>query len=241
MSNANICERAADLIGFLYGEVSEIEARRFERHLGECAACAAEFTAFGQIRESMVEWRNESLGLTGVPIVAAAPKLATSRSQSRMPAKSALAALREFFALSPFWMKGATALAAVLFCVCAVLAVSYMKSRPYNSTVVNANGGAVYSAQEWDRQLAIAVAKATKEMGNKEQKPPEQAGAIPPAPKKSVDRLANSPRPAYATTGNPRRPFSRQERQELATDLRLVSSKDDDDLDFTIDSNRPTP
>jgi len=49
------------LLVFLYGELSEMDARRFERHLRECAACAAEFTAFGQIRESMMEWRDESV------------------------------------------------------------------------------------------------------------------------------------------------------------------------------------
>src|SRR6266852_4089802 len=109
MSNTNICERVDDLIGFLYSELSEMEARRFERHLRECAACEAEFTAFGQIRESMVEWRNESLGLAGAPVVASDPSLATAATRPEIPAKSALGALREFFALSPLWMKSATA------------------------------------------------------------------------------------------------------------------------------------
>lgn len=243
MSNANTCERVDDLIGFLYGELSDIEARRFERHLRECAACEAEFTAFGQIRESMMEWRNESLGLALAPVVVSDPSLAVAATRPRLPAKSAIAALREFFALSPFWMKGATAFAGVLLCVFAGLAVAYLKGRPITPGVANGNSGKVYTVEELDKQVAVAIEKVRQEMRDKEEKQAaeraEQANLT--APKKSVDRSTGSARNGYAVAGNARRPFTRQERQELATDLRLVTSKDDDDLDLTTDSNRPTP
>jgi hypothetical protein len=235
MSNMNPCERVDDLIGFLYGELSENEASSFERHLRECVVCAAEFAAFGQIHESMVEWRNDSLGLAGSPVVVSDPGLAPVATQSEMPAKSALAALREFFALSPLWMKGATALATVLFCACAVLAVAYMKARPFRPQVANANSGRVYTPQEVNELVTAAVEKTRLEMRERDKKPPDRLTVDSPS-KKSVNRFNGS-----TVAGNARRPFTRQERQELATDLRLVSSKDDDDLDLTIDSNRPTP
>ena len=45
-----VCERADDLISFLYDELGEKDAREFNRHLQECARCETEFAAFGQIR-----------------------------------------------------------------------------------------------------------------------------------------------------------------------------------------------
>src|SRR3989442_10739923 len=57
-----VCERANELISFLYGELGEKDSRRFERHLHECARCESEFAAFAQIRKSIVSWRNESFG-----------------------------------------------------------------------------------------------------------------------------------------------------------------------------------
>ena len=43
---------------------------------------------------------------------------------------SAIAALREFFALSPLWMKGAVGFAAVVFCVLAVVAAGRFQTSP---------------------------------------------------------------------------------------------------------------
>ena len=236
MSNPNTCERVDDLIGFLYDELSEMDARRFEGHLRECAACEAEFTAFGQIRESMLEWRNESLGLARLPAVSVDTGLAPTAAQPGMPARSALAALREFFALSPLWMKGATAFATLLFCVCAVLAVGYMKGRQ-SATVSNDK---VYSKAEFEARLAIELQKLHSAAPSSD-KPTDNIAAVPPNHRNVVKSPVVSRVPENAGVRNLRRPFTQQERQELATDLRLVSSKDDDDPDLTIDSNRPTP
>src|SRR5207247_4425331 len=115
-----VCERADDLVGFLYGEPTDWEARKFERHMQDCAACTTEYAAFGQLRESIVAWRNEALG-PGAGRVLTSTVLPI---QPRPP--SALAALREFFNLSPLWMKGVAAFASVLFCVFATLAVAYL-------------------------------------------------------------------------------------------------------------------
>ena len=236
MSNENTCERVDDLIGFLYGELSEMEARRFERHLSECVACTAEFKAFGQIRESIVGWRDQTLGLAGLPVVAAEPAVATPMTQPRVPARSAIAAVREFFALSPFWMRGATAFASLLFCVCAVLAVGYLKGR--QPAVVTAKPDKVYSEKELQARLAaerqnkqndVAVNQVNKST-NQVDNPKHINGPS------SMSAVAKNPE-----VRNARRPFTTRERQELAADLRLVSKKDDDDLDLSIDSNRPTP
>jgi hypothetical protein len=241
MRNTNTCERVDDLIGFLYGELGESEARRFEHHLSECAACEAEFAAFGQIRESILDWRNESLGLGRSPAVAGSQVLAPVAAEPRMHAKqSAIAALREFFTLSPLWMKGATAFAALLFCVCAVLAVAYVKGRQYSAGgLANANSNRGYTKEYVDAQVAQAIERTRAEDAANQRK--YEAAADRTSTPKSVNYPAKAPRPAEVSARNPRRPFTRQERQELAADLRLVGSKDDDDLDLSTDSNRPAP
>src|SRR6267142_1680237 len=105
ITSSNICERADDLVAFLYGELSEIDARRFERHLHQCAACETEFATFGQIRESIVAWRDASLGVLRSSEVAESAVASPLVDRSRVQAKpSALAALREFFNLSPMWL-----------------------------------------------------------------------------------------------------------------------------------------
>src|SRR5215216_5450043 len=103
------CERASDLIAFLYNEADERERRDFQLHLNECSTCREEVASFGVVRKSITAWRDEALaGFVSQPV-------ATNR-------ESALAALRQFFDLSPLWLKGATAFAMLAFCVLAVMA-----------------------------------------------------------------------------------------------------------------------
>src|ERR1051326_6214052 len=100
------CERAGDLVSVLYGEATERERREVEVHVKQCATCREEYAAFTQVREAVGEGRDEALtGFVSSPVVAAPPR------------KSAVAALRQFFDLSPLWMKGAVGFAAVVFCV----------------------------------------------------------------------------------------------------------------------------
>src|SRR5688572_11981830 len=106
------CARADELMGFLYGELDDVEAKAFRGHLQQCATCNAELSSFGDIRKSVVAWRNESFS-----------SLASPGLNLPAPKPSAVAALREFFNLSPAWMKVAVGFASLLFCVFAVLTV----------------------------------------------------------------------------------------------------------------------
>ena len=111
VNNSPNCERASDLIAFLYNEVNDQEKRDFESHLKECRACHKEVASFGLVRESITTWRDEVLsGFVSAPL--------TTKTEK----KSALAAFRQFFDLSPLWLKGATAFAVLVFCLLAVLA-----------------------------------------------------------------------------------------------------------------------
>ena len=56
------CHRAEDLVTYLYGEASEVEAKDFAVHLQQCDSCRGEFGVFQQVHDSMLLWRNEALG-----------------------------------------------------------------------------------------------------------------------------------------------------------------------------------
>ena len=135
--NARGCERAEELIAYLYGESSPVEAANFRRHLVGCAVCGEELASFEGVRDGLGEWREEVLRSTPAlnvaeriaPVVRAtktelqateAPRaFGTTREQTRT--RSASAALREFFSLAPVWLRFGTAAAALAFCVMAAL------------------------------------------------------------------------------------------------------------------------
>ena len=226
-----VCDRADDLIGFLYGELSDWETRKFEQHLRDCVSCKTEYAAFGQLRESMVAWRNEALGVSG-----AAPSVIPV--QERRP--SAIAAIREFFNLSPLWMKGATAFAAVLFCAFATLAIAHLIGK--NNPGTQAGGNKLYTQQELDQQVAKAVKQTTAPVEIEKERD-QKTPAINPVPSKAPAPEKRRVTNATELAGNSqklRRPLSRKERQELAADLRLLSSYDDG-LDLVGDSSNQPP
>ena len=231
-----VCERADDLIAFLYHELSDKDARNFERHLHDCVRCESELAAFGEIRQSIVSWRDELLGAAWSPGAVTDRALAATATKAR---PSALAAIREFFSLSPIWMKGATAFASLLFCVCAVLAVAYLRNR--KAEVVQAPNGQIYSKQELDNAVARAVQMRGDEIKNQQLK---DSGSLvmSPAPGKAGNRVNPLRTAGYvANTQSLRRPLSRQERRELAADLGLLAARDEDDLDLVTDKITQAP
>ena len=126
------CVRAADLVAYLYGEAGEREAKGFEQHLGGCRACREELSAFGVVRGAVGAWRREALGVApSVALGAALADGAVSAGGGRRlsaPARkrTAAAALREFFTLSPMWLR-AGALAATLS-VCALAGLTLARA-----------------------------------------------------------------------------------------------------------------
>jgi anti-sigma factor RsiW len=200
--NENTCERAHDLTAFLYHEMDERETREFHLHLQQCVQCRDETASLGVVRESIGAWRDEALaGFVSTPV-------------TTTPTKSAIAALRQFFDLSPLWLKGATAFAMVAFFVLVGIAVVKLKN---NTPVISTN--AKYTEQDVDRLVKEAVAKQQNE-----DKPVETVAVVEsPKPKKS--KASTSTQLAKS-----RRPLSRAEREQLASDLRLLSTEDDTSL-----------
>lgn len=123
------CPRSEDLVTYLYGEAGQEEAQSFGQHVTTCATCREELAAFGQVRTALGEWRSEAMS--------DAPSLASSLVFERAAAdepfareiaatsptrrRSAVEALRQFFALSPVWLRAGTALAALVLCVLVAL------------------------------------------------------------------------------------------------------------------------
>ena len=211
------CERASDLIAFIYNEVDEREAHDFQLHLRECSSCREEAASFGVVRESITAWRDEALaGFVSTPIVTKTEK------------KSALAALRQFFDLSPLWLKGATAFAVVAFCVLA--GVVFFKSNEKQRALTKAADPAgVYTQNDVDRMIKEALAKQEERNKISPETPAEKVATIKYEKPKSIQRSSSS------QTAKSRRPLSRAEREQLAADLRLLSTSADESLQLLGD------
>ena len=212
MDNSPVCERATDLIAVLYGEATDRERRDFELHTRQCGSCRAEFAAFADVRESIRDWRDEALaGFVSSEVAAPAP--------SR---KSAMAALRKFFDLSPLWMKGAVGFAVIVFCVLAVLVVMQLRTKDQVPQIATNNSDAVYTQEDVDRAVQIALAK-------------EREQHIEP-PRPLIHQESSAPKTANVASREPksRRPFSKAEREQLAAELRLLS---DDEMYLWAEPN----
>ena len=226
------CGRENDLVGFLYGELNEAEAIAFQRHLQDCTTCNAELADFGEVRESVVAWRNESLGSVAFP----AQVTASSPTEAVRATPSAMAALRGFFNLSPLWMKGAVAFAAVLFCVFAGLALARLREAPPAAIAVTP-GATNSSPQDIKALVEQRVQEELTRIKNSNAKPPAQLTANDSSQRNPHKRTANrnTQVAVSASSQKARRPLSRTEREQLANDLRLVSAKNDGDLDLLDD------
>ena len=232
------CGRENDLISFLYGELNDLEAKTFQRHLGDCVACNAELAAFSDVRESVVAWRNESLGAIVSPAtvtdqLASLPGAAAVNDRAATP--SAWSALREFFKLSPLWLKGAVAFASVLFCLFAGLAIARLLDKP--PVVVKGPATPTQSPQEINALVEQRVQAELERIRN--DAPQQEKNALTADNSSPGNSLKRTARPsevaASATNQKSRRPLSKTEREQLAADLRLTAGKNDSELDLLDD------
>jgi anti-sigma factor RsiW len=234
-----VCERAEELISSLYGELGEQDTREFDRHLQECARCETELAGFGQIRASIVSWRDESLGVAWSRAAGTERELASTPVRTVTYARpSAFSAIREFFKLSPVWMKGAAVFASVLFCVSAIIAVAHFMEKPAPTATTPARESSEQlKARIAELQHEVAVVKAEQKEGPpaREELPSVTA---PPKALKQNEFVASA---GNTRVRNLRKPLTRLERQELAADLGLVASRDDDDLDLVTDTINQAP
>jgi len=215
MNHSPACERESDLIAFVYNETTESEERDFELHLKECRECREEVASFGVVRESITAWRDEALsGFVSTPLAATVRR------------KSALAALRQFFDLSPLWLKGATAFAMVAFCVLAALALFRAPKTIDRGQIASTppNPNRIYTQQDVDRMVKEALAAQAIA---KPQEIVVQAQSAKPKRVAAPNQMAQMARS--------RRPLSRAEREQIAAELRLLSTPAGDGLNLLGD------
>jgi anti-sigma factor RsiW len=232
MRNINerpVCHRAEDLVTYLYGEASEVDSRDFADHLQQCDACRVEFGVFQQVHDSILVWRNEALGSASSPAAVSAESAVGSTQFVQHKKKlSALEAVREFFSVSPLWLRGATAFAAVLLCVLGVLAISRSWSKP--APLASKEREPQYSQQRFDQAIQEQVDKKLAELAA--QKAPRKVVESP-----TLDKVRNNENQVAVNRVPPKtqrpRGLSRQEREQLAADLRLVP-RDEDELPFGL-------
>jgi hypothetical protein len=231
MENINerpVCHRAEDLVTYLYGETNAAEARDFAMHMEQCDACRAEFSLFNQVHESIVTWRNEALGTASVPVVA--PVVQTVplsrpfvQDERRL---SAWASLREFFSISPVWLRGATAFAGVLLCALLIFAASRFWQKPALEAK-NVNGAPAFDQQKFDQAVQKEVAERIAALDHK--------GSENSAPSPIAKSNAGKPNVLAVNRGRSKRPngLNPQEREQLAADLGLIPGLDEE-LPFVI-------
>lgn len=143
-TNTNHCERAGELVAYFYNEATRAERDSFDAHLAGCTACRDELVAFAGVREAVGHWRAEILNAApaAATFAVASTPAETSTRVEHVPAaaiptrsaSSALSALRQFFTLSPLWMRAGTVAAALVVCALAALAV-------FNAEVRREDGG----------------------------------------------------------------------------------------------------
>lgn len=210
------CERGNDLVSFLYQELEGLELRDFQQHLSGCSSCSKELASFQEIRSGVVAWRQESLGMNTLP--ARAPFIDFAKP-------SAIAAIRQFFALSPVWLKGAVAFASLLLFAVVISLAMKSGATPQAPVVLSDK---VYSEAELRAKVEAGVQERLKELNAVKNKPAKEANQ----PQLIVVRQPTSKPKGVITAKTRRGPLTKSEREQLAADLRLISPTEDSDLDL---------
>jgi len=233
-NNASGCDHANELVTFLYNEVNEAEARAFKLHMQNCSDCKAELVGLNDIRQSVGAWRDECLGVNSSSIVDR-NVVEVSKAAPFIPQKdrSAIAALQQFFAFSPLWMKGAAAFASLLFCVAAAVSLSHLLEKSQPTMVANEK---LYTEKELqakieERMQSLPKLEAPKNVTMAATNP-DRTGREQVSNKKPVRRFSET---VAGSQGARQRPLTKTEREQLAADLRLTSTEDEEALDLLDD------
>src|SRR6266571_235868 len=160
----------------------------------------------------------------------------TRRSSNGGPKLLAPFRFRSHRRLTPLWLRGATAIASVLFCILAVLAVARFWQR---TPVVNNTGEPKFTRAQLDDAVASAVKKAgTKQVDNSDHSDKRVTGVIANSKPPRRERKQNSTSPELASR---RTRLTRQEREQLAADLRLIPGSDEDEVPFELPGDTRFP
>jgi anti-sigma factor RsiW len=238
-SDTNLCARALDLVTYLYGEASEPEATEFEAHMRLCVSCATELEAFGHVRASVGDWRQQTLAT--IPSTALKTGLAPATETSvATPSRgrSALVALREFFALSPMWLRAGTAFASLALCALVVFAAVRLMEAP-RVVVVEKIVKQGPSQAEINELVDRKVQEELASRNQREDTSPQPVVTTAEQNVPVVARSTASRSDSLSRRGNTQRhalaQVSTQESEQFARDLQLIPTRDDENVPRLID------
>jgi len=215
IENISTCARGEELVAYLYGEANDAEARDFQSHLKACHACRAELQDFGHVREGIQSWRAEALHPSTVPAMTAQAFAASTRLTAE-PKRSALAALREFFTLSPLWLRGATALATLLLFALLIVTALHFFKRAEAPPVANQQQAPVPAPASPVKEPLNESTPAQQEETAANQRQPDNATRVAvnlKPQRRPVTRNRNGRAKANTEPGTPN--FSNEEQQQL--------------------------
>ena len=209
------CERAEDFVTHLYGEATPEESKSFRLHLEACHVCREELSALGGVREGLGVWRAEavsSLPPLDISRAFSAPAASTRATGRTRSASAAFAALREFFSLSPLWLRAGAVAAVVAVCALAALALrTAATERVITERVVTQPAPAppaqnLYTEEQLKAAVEREVAEATARL-KEQQREPRPGGVV------NVNDRGGKTRPqaAPAATQRRRRAASRED------------------------------
>jgi Putative zinc-finger len=158
------CDKHEALVAYLYKEATPDEARRFETHLNDCAACKQELAGFERVREQLQQWQ-----VADLPIV----RVVADPQPAR---RSFLTVLKELFTIMPIWGKAAS-VAAIALVVMAVTGTSLSigrdgvslradllrRQQPQIQAPASASPGIQYASAEQLEQLRANMATLVSE------------------------------------------------------------------------------
>jgi hypothetical protein len=244
------CARAPELVSYLYQEAGAAQALDFEQHMRRCVSCRTELEDFGSVRESIGDWRTSALGGIFTSTAREASPATVFEAATGGPARprDALAAIREFFTLSPGWMRAATAFAGLAFCALAVVAFTHFfaLTEPQTATMaektpnVEKSSDKVYTQRQVDEMLARAKGESD---ASKQKRLDQESGKTDVAlaspsstnspTRNAVRKSATVPSPVLADASTVRHGsshISTRERQQLAEVLLPQETKDEEKL-----------
>lgn len=219
------CAHAEDLVAYLYGEMESASAHDFAAHAQHCASCRTELAGFQQVRGSIGEWRQQALG--SMAAATNSPVAIESVMRDPVRKRSALAALREFFTLSPAWLRTATAALGLIFCVLIVLTVSRYSEQP-KAVAVKSSGEELAKIIDWQGKPKDAPNHSGPEI-TASPSLVDVSGAKD-GPSQRITRSLRQAGQEQSKIAGARKPkISPEESRELARDLRLIASKDEEE------------
>ncbi|MGH9897811.1 MAG: hypothetical protein ACRD63_08970 [Pyrinomonadaceae bacterium] len=135
MSNDNSLNTAGlttdeQLISYVYDEVDVAQRTLFEKKMAQSPALCKEVLALREVKTEVGAWRSQVMdsfdGLE-MPFENAAVPVQVVKQVERK--RSAMAALKAFFELSPIWMRAGVTFASLLFCALTIFTFSRAEFR----------------------------------------------------------------------------------------------------------------